>query len=55
MDGGTMKAGAVAGLNQITNPIRLARLVMEKSRHVMMAGAGAEAFATEQGGIEPTS
>jgi beta-aspartyl-peptidase (threonine type) len=52
MDGGTMKAGAVAGLKHIKNPIRLARLVMEKSPHVMMAGEGAEAFAKEQGGIE---
>jgi beta-aspartyl-peptidase (threonine type) len=52
MDGGTMKAGAVAGLKHIKNPIRLARLVMEKSPHVMMAGDGAEAFAKEQGGIE---
>jgi beta-aspartyl-peptidase (threonine type) len=51
MDGGTMKAGAVAGLKHIKNPIRLARLVMEKSPHVMMAGEGAEAFAKEQGGI----
>jgi len=49
MDGGTMKAGAVAGLKHIKNPIRLARLVMEKSPHVMMAGAGAEAFAKQQG------
>ena len=52
MDGSTMKAGAVAGLKHIKNPIRLARLVMEKSPHVMMAGEGAEAFAKEQGGIE---
>src|SRR5580765_2539929 len=51
MDGSTMKAGAVAGLKHIKNPIRLARLVMEKSPHVMMAGEGAEAFAKEQGGI----
>ena len=51
MDGNTMKAGAVAGLKHIKNPIRLARLVMEKSPHVMMAGEGAEAFAKEQGGI----
>jgi beta-aspartyl-peptidase (threonine type) len=49
MDGGTMKAGAVAGLKHIKNPIRLARLVMEKSPHVMMAGEGAEAFAKQQG------
>ena len=52
MDGSTLKAGAVAGLKHIKNPIRLARLVMEKSPHVMMAGEGAEAFAKEQGGIE---
>jgi len=52
MDGSTMNAGAVAGLKHIKNPIRLARLVMEKSQHVMMAGEGAEAFAKEQGGIE---
>ena len=52
MDGGTLKAGAVAGLKHIKNPIRLARLVMENSPHVMMAGDGAEAFAKEQGGIE---
>ena len=52
MDGGTMKAGAVAGLKHIKNPIKLARLVMEKSPHVMMAGEGAEAFAKEQGGVE---
>jgi beta-aspartyl-peptidase (threonine type) len=49
MDGGTMKAGSVAGLKHVKNPIRLARLVMEKSPHVMMAGEGAEAFAKQQG------
>jgi beta-aspartyl-peptidase (threonine type) len=52
MDGGTRMAGAVAGVKRIKNPIRLARLVMEKSPHVMMVGDGAEAFAKEQGGIE---
>jgi L-asparaginase / beta-aspartyl-peptidase len=52
MDGRTLKAGAVAGLKHIRNPIRLARLVMEKSPHVLLAGEGAEAFAKEQGGIE---
>ncbi|HXD21308.1 MAG TPA: isoaspartyl peptidase/L-asparaginase [Vicinamibacterales bacterium] len=49
MDGATMKAGAVAGLKRIKNPILLARLVMEKSPHVLMAGAGAEAFAKQEG------
>jgi L-asparaginase / beta-aspartyl-peptidase len=49
MDGSTLKAGAVAGLKHVKNPISLARLVMEKSPHVMMAGEGAEAFARQQG------
>jgi beta-aspartyl-peptidase (threonine type) len=52
MDGRTRTAGAVAGVKRIRNPIRLARLVMERSPHVMMVGEGAEAFAAEQGGIE---
>jgi beta-aspartyl-peptidase (threonine type) len=52
MDGATRKAGAVAGVTRIKNPILLARLVMEKSPHVMLTGAGAEAFAADQGGIE---
>jgi len=51
MDGATHRAGAVAGLRHIKNPVLLARLVMEKSPHVMMVGEGAEAFAKEQGGI----
>lgn len=49
MDGATLKAGAVAGVQTIKNPILLARAVMEKSEHVMMVGLGAEAFAAEQG------
>lgn len=49
MDGSTLKAGAVAGLKHIKNPISLARLVMEKSPHVMMVGSGAESFALSQG------
>src|SRR5690606_32041962 len=49
MDGATLRAGAVAGVKTVKNPIRLARAVMEKSPHVMMAGTGAEAFAAEQG------
>ncbi|HEY0050030.1 MAG TPA: isoaspartyl peptidase/L-asparaginase [Pyrinomonadaceae bacterium] len=48
MDGKTLKAGAVAGLHQVKNPITLARAVMEKSPHVMMVGDGAEKFAREQ-------
>jgi beta-aspartyl-peptidase (threonine type) len=49
MDGKTLAAGAVAGLHHVKNPITLARAVMEKSPHVMMAGEGAEKFAAEQG------
>src|SRR5881396_4071640 len=49
MDGKTLAAGAVASLKHIKNPINLARLVMEKSGHVMMDSEGAEAFAKENG------
>lgn len=44
MDGATMKAGSVAGATRTRHPISLARAVMEKSKHVMLAGAGADAF-----------
>jgi beta-aspartyl-peptidase (threonine type) len=49
MEGRTLKAGAVCGLTRIRNPIELARAVMERSEHVMLAGAGAEEFAASQG------
>jgi beta-aspartyl-peptidase (threonine type) len=49
MDGATRRAGAVALLRRIKNPIDLARLVMEKSSHVMLAGEAAEAFAAAHG------
>jgi beta-aspartyl-peptidase (threonine type) len=49
MDGKTMKAGAVAGVTTIKNPISAARAVMEKSNHVMLAGGGAEQFAKQKG------
>lgn len=48
MDGATLRAGAVAGVHTIRNPILLARAVMEHSPHVMMVGEGAEMFAAEQ-------
>ncbi len=51
MDGSTLNAGAVAGVTRIKNPITLARLVMEESRHVMFAREGAEVFG-DQHGIE---
>ena len=49
MDGKTLKAGAVGSLKHIKNPISLARLIMEKSPHVMLDCAGAEAFAKANG------
>ncbi|MEY2531246.1 MAG: L-asparaginase / beta-aspartyl-peptidase [Verrucomicrobiota bacterium] len=49
MDGRTLKAGAVASVKHIRNPVSLARLIMEKSPHVMLDCAGAEAFAKENG------
>jgi beta-aspartyl-peptidase (threonine type) len=49
MDGKTLAAGSVAALQHIANPIHLARLVMEKTPHVMLVGQGAERFAQAQG------
>lgn len=49
MDGRNLAAGAVAGLSHVRNPIELARAVMEHSPHVMLIGAGAEAFARARG------
>jgi L-asparaginase / beta-aspartyl-peptidase len=49
MDGSTLNVGAVAGLHHVKNPIILARAVMDRSRHVMMIGDGAERFAREVG------
>lgn len=51
MDGATLRAGAVAAIHRTRNPIRLARAVMERSKHVMMIGDGAEKFG-ESVGIE---
>jgi L-asparaginase / beta-aspartyl-peptidase len=49
MDGRTLAAGAVASVKRIANPIHLARLVMEKTRHVLLVGDGTEEFARSQG------
>ncbi len=49
MDGATLGAGAVAGVTTIKNPVRAARLVLEQSPHVLLAGSGAEAFARQHG------
>lgn len=45
MDGSNMKAGAVGGISIIKNPIKAARIVMDRSKHVFLSGKGAEAFA----------
>jgi len=49
MDGATLRAGAVAGVHRVRNPVLLARAVMEKSQHVMLVGDGAEQFAQQMG------
>ncbi len=49
MDGSNLKAGAVAGVRTVRHPIALARAVMEKTRHIMLTGEGAERFASEVG------
>ena len=49
MEGKTKRAGAVAGVTIVKNPISAARAVMERSQHVMLIGRGAEVFATKQG------
>jgi len=49
MDGATLRAGAVAQITRLKNPIRLARRILEQSAHVLLVGAGAEAFATAAG------
>src|SRR3546814_14328106 len=52
MDGATRVAGAVAGVHNVKNPILLARELMQHSPHVMMSGAGADAFAQERGVVQ---
>jgi beta-aspartyl-peptidase (threonine type) len=49
MDGNMLRAGAVAAMRTGKNPILVARAVMERSEHVMLAAAGADAFARAQG------
>jgi L-asparaginase / beta-aspartyl-peptidase len=49
MEGHTLKAGAVAGVSHLRNPVLAARLVLEKSPHVLLIGDGAEAFAHQHG------
>jgi len=49
MDGASLRAGSVANVHKVKNPILLARAVMEKSAHVMLVGSGAEQFAQSIG------
>ena len=49
MEGATLRAGGVACVERLRNPIQAARLVLEKSPHVYFVGPGAEAFAAEHG------
>jgi beta-aspartyl-peptidase (threonine type) len=51
MDGSNLACGAVAGVRRCKNPISLARLIMEKTPHVLLIGLGADRFA-EQSGLE---
>jgi beta-aspartyl-peptidase (threonine type) len=47
MDGARLKAGAVGFVKNVKNPVRLARLVMEKTEHILLAGEGANLFARQ--------
>lgn len=49
MDGATLKAGAVAAVRRIRNPVLAARAVMKRTPHVLLAAGGAERFAKESG------
>jgi beta-aspartyl-peptidase (threonine type) len=49
MEGERLRAGAVAAVRRIRNPVLAARAVMESSRHVLLAGTGAETFARRHG------
>src|SRR4029077_10842220 len=49
MDGATLRAGSVATLRRIANPVRLARQVLEYCPHMMLVAEGAERFAVERG------
>jgi beta-aspartyl-peptidase (threonine type) len=49
MDGQTLKSGAVAAVERLRNPIHVARLVLERSEHMLLVGPGAEQFAVEMG------
>lgn len=47
MDGSTLQCGATSNLATVRNPVQLARLVMERTAHILLSGVGAERFADE--------
>jgi len=47
MDGSTLEAGAITGVTTVKNPVSLARIVMEESRHIFFSGQGAERYADQ--------
>lgn len=49
MDGATLNAGAIAAVTGIANPVQLARRILEKKHHVLLAGTGAQEFARREG------
>lgn len=49
MEGTTLRAGAVAAIDRVRNPVSVARLVMDRSPHVLLVGEGARRFATQNG------
>jgi beta-aspartyl-peptidase (threonine type) len=55
MDGSTLRAGAVAGVNRVKNPVSLARAIAERSPHVFLIGDGAQVYAQQIGAalVEP--
>ncbi len=56
MDGSTLRAGGVGAVRGVRNPVTLARAVMERTPHVLLAGEGAETFARTHGiALEPAS
>jgi L-asparaginase / beta-aspartyl-peptidase len=49
MDGKNLRAGAVTFVKNIKNPVKLARLIMERTEHILLAGDGANEFAEQMG------
>ena len=49
MDGSTLRAGAVAAVRRIKNPVLAAKLIMEKTKHILLVGEGAERFMSSLG------